>query len=73
MQTYMHATIHAHNLYSYMSIEREIFEGQNGGPPREGGSGVLKKPVLQMVQSEVFLSYFCEYPITCIKSRLNYA
>ena len=26
-----------------MSTEREIFEGQNGGPPREGGSGGPKK------------------------------
>ena len=55
-------------LISYMSTQRESFEGQHGGPPSEarraseGGSGgpppeIFKKPVLQMVQSEVFLSY----------------
>ena len=55
-----------------MSTQRESFEGQNGGPPseaeglRKGGPGGdrvgnFQKPVLQMVQSEVFLSYFREY------------
>ena len=53
---------------AYMSTQRESFEGQNGGPPSEarrasGGGcgdpppGIFEKPVLQMVQSEVFLSY----------------
>ena len=47
------------------------FRGTNGEPPSEasqlqnGGSGVLpgifKKPILQMVQSQLFLSYICEY------------
>ena len=46
-----------------MSTQRESFEGQNGGQPSEaeGVSGNFQKPVLQMVQSEVFLSYICEY------------
>ncbi len=54
-----------------MSTQRESFEGPNGGPPSEarraseGGSEgpppeMKKKTVLQMVQSEVFLSYICE-------------
>ena len=55
--------------YAYMSTQRESFEGQNGGRPSEaegGGSGgpppeIKKKTVLQMVQSEVFLSYIYEY------------
>ena len=44
-----------------MSTKRESFEGQTGfgrGVRGPGSSpGNLKKPVLQMVQSEVFLSY----------------
>ena len=47
-------------------MSTDIFEGQNGGPPSEArrasewGSGgrppeIKKKPVLQMVQSEVFI------------------
>ena len=56
---------------SYMSTLREIFEGQTTarrakrGGLRKGGPGVLlgnfQKPVLQMVQSELFLSYICQY------------
>ena len=45
----------------------------------EGGSspGNSRKPVLHMVQPEVFLSKICEYNSlhcnkTCIKSKLNY-
>ena len=49
-----------------MSTEGEIFEGQNGSPPsearrasegggvREPSPGNFQKPVLQMVQSEVY-------------------
>ena len=50
-----------------MSTQRESFKGQHGGPASEarraseggagGPPGNCKKPVLQMVQSEVFLSY----------------
>ena len=55
--------------HAYMSTQRESFKGQNGGRPSEveGGGvrgsspGNFQKPVLQMVQSEVFLSYICEY------------
>ena len=57
---------------SYMSTTRESFEGQNGNPlseARQGSEGGVRgsspgnfqKPVLQMVQSEVFLSYIYEY------------
>ena len=44
-----------------------------GGPGSSPGN--FQKPVLQMVQSEVFLSYICEYNYneTCIRSKLNYA
>ena len=57
-----------------MSTQREVFEGQTmaRGPSSEarraleGGSGGpppgnFQKPVLQMVQSELFLSYICQY------------
>ena len=57
-----------------MSTQREIFEGQIGSQSSEArrasdrGFGVVQGPspgifqelVLQMVQSEVFLSYICE-------------
>ena len=49
-----------------------MFRGTNSGPPSEarwtpeGGFGgpppeIFKKPVLQMVQSELFLDYFFYY------------
>ena len=58
----------------HVNLER-MFRGTNDGPPSEarwtleGGFGgpppkIFKKPVLQMVQSELFLDYFftiCQY------------
>ena len=54
-----------------MSTQREVFEGQTGPhrasePASEGGCGgpppdIFKKPILQMVQSQLFLSYISEY------------
>ena len=54
---------------SYMSTQREVLEGRTrshrakranfgrgAGPP-----GNFQKPILQMVQSQLFLSYICEY------------
>ena len=35
----------------------QALEGGSGGPPRK----LKQKPVLQMVQSELFLSYICQY------------
>ena len=53
--------------YSPIHVNPEgSFGGTNGEPTSEGGSGDpppenLKKPILQMVQSTLFLSYICEY------------
>ena len=59
---------------TYMSTQREVFEGQTtarrvkrGGLWKggRGGGGLspgnFQKPVLQMVQSELFLSYICQF------------
>ena len=53
-------------LTSYMSTQREVFEGQKAARRAKRGRlwkgvrgsspGIFQKPVLQMVQSELFLS-----------------
>ena len=53
-----------------MSTQREVFEGQMTAEQSEAGfgrgvwgssPGNFQKSVLQMVQSELFLSYMCQY------------
>ena len=54
-----------HTCQPREKVSRDKMAARRRGPPSEaeGGSspGNFQKPVLQMVQSEVFLSYICEY------------
>ena len=74
---------------TYMSTQRERFEGQNGGPPSEarraseGGSGgpppdIFKNLYCKWCNLRYFLAIFVNtislyYNKTCINRKLNYA
>ena len=68
--SYKQKTLSVIRGMAYMSTQREVFEGQMTPVERSEagfGRGVrgasprnFQKPVLQMVQSELFLSYICQ-------------